>query len=211
MNKDFRSTKRRWIKLYPIETLNGSIRYQLSSAERGVWFDLLCFSSLCSNTGDICDRDGKTYPMDYIANRLNIKMALLKSTLQKCVAEGRIVFDDNGIHITNWKLYQSEYDRQKPYREAKKSSADEELAHQKAHQERVSNMTSEEQQADTLRLIEEYDRLHPNGNPKPKKELIPADGPFGALTNEQYLEDYLNSEDYQEDKQGSKIPPPPTE
>lgn len=119
MAKDFRSTKRRWIKLYPVESLQGSIRYQLTSAERGVWYDLLCFSSLCSNTGDISDRDGHPFPLSYIANRLNVQMSLLKGTLDKCVAEGRLTQDDNGFHITNWVRYQSEYDRQKPYRPKK--------------------------------------------------------------------------------------------
>jgi len=120
MVKDFRSTKRRWIKLYPTESLQGSIRYQLSSAERGVWFDLLSFSSLCSNTGDICDRDGNPFPDTYIANRFNVKLSLLKSTIDKCLAEGRLTRDETGYHITNWSKYQSEYDRQKPYRQKKR-------------------------------------------------------------------------------------------
>ena len=42
-----------------------------------------------------------------------------------------------------------------------------------------------------------------------KQRLMPADGPFGAVTNDQYQEDYLNSDDYEEDKKGSEIPPPP--
>ena len=119
MDKDFRTTRRRWIKLYPTESINGSIRYQLTPSERGVWYDLLCFSSLCSNTGDICDRDGNEFPPGFIANRLNIPAPLLKSTLLKCALEGRIIADDHGLHITNWAKYQSEYDRQKPYRETK--------------------------------------------------------------------------------------------
>lgn len=116
MTQDFRTTKRRWIKLYPTESLQGSIRYQLTSAERGVWYDLMCFSSLCSNSGDISDRDGNPFPTSYIANRLNIQPSLLKNTLDKCKAEGRIKEDDHGLHIVNWARYQSEYDRQKAFR-----------------------------------------------------------------------------------------------
>ena len=48
-------------------------------------------------------------------------MAVLKKiTLEIGIEEGRITEDEGGIHITNWKLYQSEYDRQKSYRQRQK-------------------------------------------------------------------------------------------
>ena len=106
----------KWIKLYPMECLNGSIRYQLTSEERGTWYDLLNFAAICTNHGTISDRDGRPYPHDFIANRLNISSELLEKTLKNCIEEGRVTEDEEGIHITNWKLYQSEYDRQKVYR-----------------------------------------------------------------------------------------------
>lgn len=116
---DFRTTKRRWYKVYPAEWINGSIRYQMSPSQRGVWIDLLSYSSLCSNTGDICDRDGRAFPLSFLANRFCISAKLLKTTLAVCEADGRVTQDDAGIHITNWAKYQSEYDRQKPSRDAK--------------------------------------------------------------------------------------------
>ena len=119
---DLRTSKRRWIKLYPNECLSGSIRWQLTPQERSAWYDLLFFSSVCSNTGDICDRDKNPIPRSFIANRLNISLQLLNSTIEKCKEEGRLTEDDKGFHITNWGKYQSEYDRQKPYRQAKKES-----------------------------------------------------------------------------------------
>ena len=116
MEQNLRTTKRRWFKLYPNECINGSIRWQLSPAERSVWYDLLAFSAISSNIGLIADRDGKPLPHSFIANRLNIPLTLLNNALKKCIEEGRITEDEVGIHITNWKLYQSEYDRQKQYR-----------------------------------------------------------------------------------------------
>lgn len=113
-------THRRWIKLYPVECLDGSIRYQLEADERGVWYDLLNFSAMCSTPGVICDRDDRPYPHSFIANRLNIALELLERTLDKCKEEGRVSEDGNGIRITNWPIYQSEYDRQKPYRDKKR-------------------------------------------------------------------------------------------
>lgn len=109
-------TRRRWIKLYPVECIDGSIRYQLTSDQRGVWYDLLNFAAICSNDGVIADRSGRPYPHSFIANRLNISDELLESALEKCKDEDRLTEDDTGIHITNWSTYQSEYDRQKPYR-----------------------------------------------------------------------------------------------
>jgi len=109
-------TMRRYIKVYPVESLTGSIRHQLTSAERGVWYDLLCFASVCNMDGQISDRDGKKIPKSYIANRLNITSRLLEETLEKCKDEGRITEKDGILFITNWKKYQSEYERQKKSR-----------------------------------------------------------------------------------------------
>jgi hypothetical protein len=46
-------------------------------------------------------------------------LEVLESTLLLCIDEGRISEDETGIHITNWTIYQSEYQRQKPYRDEK--------------------------------------------------------------------------------------------
>lgn len=110
------ATRRPWIKLYPIDCLDGSIRYQLEADERGVWYDLLNFSAICAQPGTIADKDRRPFPSSFISNRLNIPLELLEATLKKCVDEGRI--QDNGgvLVITNWGAYQSEYQRQKPYR-----------------------------------------------------------------------------------------------
>ena len=114
---DLRITKRRWFKLHANECLNGSIRWQLTAEERGVWYDLLVFSAVCSNTGLISDRDGNAFPLAFIANRLNINQELLETTIEKCQKEGRLTFSDGVIQISNWNKYQSEYDRQKKYRD----------------------------------------------------------------------------------------------
>jgi len=113
-----RIKRRKWIKVYPMECLEGSIRYQLEPDERSVWYDLMNFAAICSNGGAIADRDNRPYPHGYIANRLNIPLELLERALKKCIAEKRITEDKSGIHLTHWKLYQSEYDRTKGYQQA---------------------------------------------------------------------------------------------
>jgi len=97
--------------------LNGSVRYQLEPAERATWVDFLIFAALGPTPGIISDNDLRPYPHSFIANRFNIPLELFETTLEKCQAEGRITEDEHGIHITHWTEYQSEYERQKPYRQ----------------------------------------------------------------------------------------------
>lgn len=116
--------RRPWLKLWAVECLEGSIRWQLDAAERGTWYDLLALARITGQEGRIADRDLRPYPHEFIANRLNISLKLLEATLSKCEKEGRILEDEHGIVIANWKVYQSEYERQKPYRDKKKQKAD---------------------------------------------------------------------------------------
>ena len=109
-------SKRAWVKLHINGMLNGSVRYQLEPEERATWVDLLCFAGLGVEPGTISDSDLRPYPHSFLANRFNIPLELLENTLTKCIQEGRISEDDNGIHIDNWSAYQSEYQRQKAYR-----------------------------------------------------------------------------------------------
>ena len=113
-------SKRAWIKLHINGILNGSVRHQLEPAERATWIDLLCFAGLGVVPGTISDSDLRPYPHSFLANRFNIPIKLFETTLLKCIEEGRIKEDDQGIHITNWTSYQSEYQRQAQGREQKK-------------------------------------------------------------------------------------------
>lgn len=112
-------TKRRWVKMYPQDCLFGSISYQLEPAERCVWYELIYYSALCAEPGVIADKDNRPYPLNHIAGRINVPLKLLEATLKKCIAEGRIEDNATGLHIVNWKAYQSEYERQKTYRDRK--------------------------------------------------------------------------------------------
>lgn len=110
---------RRWIKLWPDDWLKGSIRFDLNSEERGVWVDLLALAGNCRQDGIISANQSTSYPHSYIAGILNIPEQLLDHVLEKCKQSGRISENEHGIKITNWGKYQSEYDRQKPYRQKK--------------------------------------------------------------------------------------------
>lgn len=106
---------RTWIKIYPQQCLQGSIRWQLSAAERGVWYDLLNLAALQPTPGIIADSDGRAVPDWFIAQLLNISVDLLEQTLEKCEKEGRIERDDTGIRIVNWNAYQGNYEKPEKY------------------------------------------------------------------------------------------------
>lgn len=111
------------VKFYPRECLDGPIRYRLNADERGVWYDLLILAGACSMGGYIQDLKGRPLPRQFIANRLNVTVELLERTIAKCVDWGLIQDVEEGLRIVNWRAHQSEYERQKPYRQKKRSEA----------------------------------------------------------------------------------------
>lgn len=112
--------RRSWVKMDCYGCLHGSINWELTLEEQAIWFKLIMF---CAESGGpegmISDNDNNPVPHDYIAHELHCPIEVLKSTLAKCQASGRIRENSTGIEIINWNVYQSEYSRQKPYREAK--------------------------------------------------------------------------------------------
>ena len=117
-----RHRRRSWVKLWTTGWLHGSIRWQLTTEERGVWADLIALAGECGQEGAIADNDGQPLPRKFIANQLNITQSLLDRVILKCVQDERLKEDElnKRLEIVNWKHYQSEYDRQKPFREKAK-------------------------------------------------------------------------------------------
>ncbi len=107
---------RRWVKLWVSESLRGTIRFDFTPAERSVWYDLLVLAGDCRQDGLIAPGSGVPYPLKWIAGTLNISSTLLKKTLEICKSSERIEINGDGIKILNWHKYQSEYERQKPFR-----------------------------------------------------------------------------------------------
>ncbi len=96
-----------WIKLWTEEWLDGSIRMELSPSERSIWADLLALSGRSRVPGLIQANNGVPYTHNYLAGRFNVSEELLETTLKKCSIQKRIIEDENGIKIINWKKYQS--------------------------------------------------------------------------------------------------------
>ena len=118
--------KRTWVKIDCHGILSGSINWQYTLDEQAIWVKLIAYSAICGGPpGIICDNDERPIPLWYVADELHCPKELLESVVEKGVEEGRIQENGKGLAITNFNTYQfTEYDRQKPYRQAKKAADD---------------------------------------------------------------------------------------
>ena len=110
--------RRNWIKLYVDQCLRGSMMTELEPAERFVWFGFLLLAGDSSFEGKICITETVGYTDEQLASMLKVDLQLLKTAKRKMVKFEKIaVREGNILEILNWKKYQSEYERQRPYRE----------------------------------------------------------------------------------------------
>ena len=112
---------RTWIKVHCREWIEGTLRAEAPEI-RGVWADLLALAGSGSyhDMGEIKPCNGVGFTDRQICEILAIKPALWRKAKQRLLETDRIKITPKGaISIVNWKKYQSEYARQKPYRTAK--------------------------------------------------------------------------------------------
>lgn len=117
---------RTWIKLDCEGTLRGSINYLLSIEGQAIWVKMICLSEVSGGRpGYIEDNNNNGLPHDYIAQELHCNVELFELVIEKMTADGAITTNGTGsIHLVNFDHYQiTEYDRQKPYRDAKKAAS----------------------------------------------------------------------------------------
>ena len=113
--------RRIYRKSWPYDNLFGSMRHELSSAQRGIWNDLLDMAKISRvRPGLIAAGSGISYNHTWLAAFLNVSLDEFEETVDLLKKTERINENGNGIEIINWKKYQTEYDRQKPYRKGKK-------------------------------------------------------------------------------------------
>jgi hypothetical protein len=123
--------RRAWVKLWVNDWLNGTTRYEMTGAQRAFWIDLLAMAGRSRQPGLICA--GETgervigYPLS-VFQGLDAGGELdILSTFQLFETCGKIRLEVTQetpvklfkIEILNWARYQSEYQRQRPYRDRK--------------------------------------------------------------------------------------------
>ncbi len=119
-------TSRTWIKVYCEKWLSGTIRDEQPDV-RSVWIDLLTLAGngQFGDIGEIKLANGVGLTDRQIAEILHISKALWKKSKQRFVLTNRIeITSKEAISIINWSKYQSDYQRQKPYRQKIKEQPD---------------------------------------------------------------------------------------
>lgn len=153
-----------WFKIYGEKWFSGSTRWELTVEQRGVWVDLLARASINDPRGQI-----NYYSSEQLAQQFNIKLELLENTIKRCEEAKKIKHfqKKREIVIINWKKYQSEYERQKPYRK------------QDRCQSKVTKMDDKSCNKVTLRKEGEERRLEIEENKirgeEKIKEILPPD------------------------------------
>jgi N-terminal phage replisome organiser (Phage_rep_org_N) len=112
--KQYRPSRRSWVKLWVNEWLTGSVRWQLTPQQRSMWADLLALAGNSRFPGVICSGDTngvlEPFPMDYLCGVFRCKEADVRAAFDLFLAQGRVTINETGvIRIVNWDKYQSEY------------------------------------------------------------------------------------------------------
>jgi hypothetical protein len=118
---------RPWIKLWVNEWLDGTTRFEMTDAQRAFFTDLLAMAGRSRFPGTICagEVDGKIigYPLNKFQSLMSEPLDI-EATFLLFVQTGKIEIEVTNetpvrlfkVILLNWERYQSEYQRQKPYR-----------------------------------------------------------------------------------------------
>lgn len=127
--KQYRPSRRSWVKLWVNEWLTGTVRWQLTPQQRSMWADLLALAGNSRFPGIICS--GETngildpFPMDYLCSVFRCAEADVLAAFDLFKKQSRIVINEAGvIQIVNWDKYQSEYQlkrQRRTYNEPRRS------------------------------------------------------------------------------------------
>lgn len=108
-----------WLKLWTRGWLEGSIRFDLTPAQRSVFLDLCALARESRNPPMVQANETTAYPHSWLASKLNIPLELLEETLRICIEQKRISENTTGIKVLKFQYYQSR--QEKPSGERKPS------------------------------------------------------------------------------------------
>src|ERR1700679_2303080 len=124
---------RKWVKLWVREWLDGTTRAEMSDSQRAFWIDLLAMAGCSRYPGIICAGQINGQYVGYPLNKFQQLMTDpidIESTFELFVNNDKIKLEITRelpfklykITILKWDQYQSEYHRQRPYRQKLQSS-----------------------------------------------------------------------------------------
>jgi hypothetical protein len=119
-------SNRTWFKIYANKWLTGSLRGQ-SAVTRAVFIDLLalCADGKYSDDGLLQMLPAVGYDLQTMSKITGLDWRTMKAHVDILEEIGCIKrLENNILCICNWTKYQSEYDRQKPYRKVTKEVTD---------------------------------------------------------------------------------------
>jgi hypothetical protein len=119
--------RRSWVKLWVNEWLDGTTRFEMADIQRAFWIDLLALAGRSRFPGRICAGQTDGNFVGYPLNKFQSLMAEpidVEQTLNLFERTGKIKLTVTAdtptklvmLELLNWDKYQSEYQRQKPYR-----------------------------------------------------------------------------------------------
>jgi DNA-binding transcriptional regulator YhcF (GntR family) len=107
--------RRTWFKVFAEETLHGKLK-SLTCEEFGTAMRILCMASDNVIQGEISYAKNIPFSVQQMAGIANCTVHNFHKTLLILEKKGTIFMDNGIIKVKNWHKYQSEYERQKPYR-----------------------------------------------------------------------------------------------
>lgn len=142
--------QRKWVRLWVNEWLDGTTRYEMTGTQRAFWIDLLAMAGRSRMPGVICaGKNGDSivgYPLVKFQS-LAPDMLDVERTLELFQKNGKVKVSITAelpvkmymIEITNWDRYQSEYERQKPYRTRRKNKGLQERLQRGLHEKTANS------------------------------------------------------------------------
>ena len=123
--KNRAAPKRDWAK-FNISFLDSSINYRMELSEQAVFVKIILMSVKYGPVpGLVSDNDCRAMPHDFLAHEAHCPIEQFESALKKAVEDDSVFENGHGIFLTHFDDYQfTEYDRQKPYRQAKRKVTD---------------------------------------------------------------------------------------
>lgn len=125
-SKERNAKKRGWVVLRK-SLLTSSINYRMSLDEQAVFVKLIIMADEFGPiAGLISDNDFRAMPHAYLAHQACCPLQIFDSMLEKAAVDDSVYENGHGILLTHFDDYQfTEYDRQKPYRQAKLKAREE--------------------------------------------------------------------------------------